>query len=313
MSRASAVMRLVRLLWVVPLSLCSFAFHRAMRLVFRGLAARALRHDVARAHRWKVLSRETLARRGTIPVLMLTAPRWNTHAIIGNFGPLEVKGSLSLDVAAAARSARSWSIVVYRFPHNITVDSAGSIDPPSADPWRTISLAPGTYSLGLRYYHITDASELPAVRVDGQDHVPARTIPGDALSVYDVVQGRRSVFYLLVHYYVFHVLDYRDWLPAAFVKREFLPVGNPQTEFRYGAVRRGQSISLQLSPSLLASYDVFFTLYNRCSFPVTWYVVTAAQHHTGPVAATGFYLVRMHRRTAGSEPFDEGWALAATS
>jgi hypothetical protein len=309
----SRVLRIVRLLWVVPLSLGSFAFHRVMRAVFRSLAARAMHRDVQRGNRWQLLSRALLERRGTLPVIMLTAPRWNTHAIIGNAGPLEVKGSLSIDLAAAARSARSWSVVVYRFPRSITVASVGSIDPPSEEPWWTIALEPGTYSLGVRYYLTTDTIELPAVRVDGVDHLPARGVGADALAVYDAVRGRRGLFYLCAHYYVFNVLDYRAWLPAAFVQREFLPVGNPQTRFRYGAVRAGQAIALRFSPALLSGHDVFFTLYNRYSFPVTWCVLTAAQHDTGPVAAAGFYLVRIHRRSKQTDPFDDGWVEVTTS
>lgn len=315
-------LRIVRLLWVVPLSLASFAFHRVMRAVFRSLAARAMHRDVQRGNRWQLLSRALLERRGTLPVIMLTAPRWNTHAIIGNAGPLEVTSSLSIDLAAAARSARSWSVVVYRFPRSITVASVGSIDPPSppslasptsGEPWWTIALAPGTYSLGVRYYLTTDTIELPAVRVDGVDHLPARGVGADALAVYDAVRGRRGLFYLCAHYYVFHVLDYRAWLPAAFVQREFLPVGNPQTQFRYGAVRAGQSIALRFSPAVLSGYDVFYTLYNRYSFPVTWCVITAAQHDTGPVEAAGFYLVRIHRRSQQAAPFDDGGVEVTTS
>lgn len=307
MNRAGAVARLVRLLWVVPLSLCSFAFHRVMRVVFRSLAARVMSRGVERANHWQVLSRALLARRGVLPVILLTAPRWNTHAIIGNVGPIEVKRVLSIEVTAAARSARSWSIVVYRFPRLITVCSVGSNAPPSDDAWHNITLPPGTYSLGLRYYHTTDAVELPAVRVDSEPYVPALTMTADALSVYDAVRGRRGLFYLLVHYYVFHVLDYSAWLPTAFVQRELLPVGNPQTHFRYGTVRKGQSITLRLAPALLASHDVFYTLYNRCSFPVDWCTVTAELHQTGRMPVTGFYLVRIHRRSTASQPFDPGW------
>jgi hypothetical protein len=310
-SRAATAVRLVRLLWVAPLALCSFAFHRAMRAAFRSLAARVMSRGVERANHWQVLSRALLDRRGVLPVIMLTAPRWNTHAIIGNVGPIEVKGALSIEVATAARSARSWSIVVYRFPRSITVCSTGSSDPSPADAWKTIALPPGTYSLGLRYYHTAQAAELPAVRVDGEPYVPALALSADALSVYDAVRDRRGVFYRLVHHYVFHVLDYRAWLPPAFVQREFLPVGNPQTQFRYGAVRRGQSIRVQLAPALLASHDVFFTTYNRCSFPVTWCTLTTELHVTGPLATTGFYLVRMHRRTAGPGSFDLASDLAS--
>lgn len=311
MSR-SAIVRLVRLLWVVPLSLCSFAFHRAMLALFRALAARVLRREAAQGNRWKVLTPALLARRGALPLIMLDGPRWNTHAIIGQAGPLEVKGVLSIDAGAAARSARSWSIVIYRFPRSITIASIGSTGPALAEPWQNIPLPPGSYALGVRYYHPGDPIELPAVRVDGVEQVPPVTVAAP-LSVYDTVRDRRGLFYRFIHHYIFHVLEYRDWLPAKFVRREFLPVGNPQTHFRYGAVRKGQSISLRLSPALLSAYDVFFTLYNRCSFPVDWYAVSTEQHDTRRVAADGFYLVRIHCRSTESRPFDDSWAGATVT
>jgi hypothetical protein len=313
MSLAHSVVRIVRLLWVVPLSLCSFAFYRVARRVLRASNARLLGGAADDPHHWQVLPRTLLTRRGALPTMMTTGPRLNPHAIIATVGPLEVKGLISLEVTAAARSARSWSIVVYRFPGFVTVGSVGSNDPPAPGPWKDVSLPPGTYSLGLRYYHPADAIELPAVRVDGQDSVPVLTIPEGALSAWDGVRGRRGLFYLCLHYYMFNLLDYRAWLPRAFVAREFLPVGNPQTHFDYGAVRRGQALTLVTSPALLATHDVFFTLYNRHSFPVTWSLITATEHDTGPVPATGFYLVRMHRRSSEPAIFEDAWITVRAS
>lgn len=306
MSRAHSVARLVRLPWIAPLSMCSFAFYRVMRAGFRARGPRLARRDAAQAPGWQVLPRALLAHRGALPWMMTTGPRLNAHAVIGMSDPLEVNGSLSVHIADAARSARSWSIVIYELPRFRTVATIGSNDAASSGPWQDVPLPPGSYSLGLRYYHPADSIDLPAVRVDGHERVPALTIPENALSVWDSVRDRRSMFYLFLHYYMFNLLDYRAWFPEELIEREFLPVGNPQTHFHYGAVRKGQSVTLRSAPALLATHDVFFTLYNRCSFPVIWAPILAAEHAVA-VPTTGFYLVRMHRRSSEPAVFERDW------
>ncbi|HET7500126.1 MAG TPA: DUF6208 family protein [Kofleriaceae bacterium] len=306
MNLTGSVARVVQLPWVAPLSVCSFAFHRAMRARLRARGPRIAGPDAARAPRWHLLPRALLAHRGALAWMMTTGPRLNAHAIIALSDPLAVRGALSLHVADAARSARTWSVVVYELPRFRTVATIGSNDAAPA-PWRDLELPPGSYALGVRYYHPADAAELPAVRVDGEDRVPALALPGQALSVWDSVRDRRGLFYRCLHYYMFHLLEYRDWFPAAFIEREFLPVGNPQTHFAYGAVRKGQSLMLRSDAALLATHDVFFTLYNRCSFPVTWYPITHEEHAIAEVPATGFYLVRMHRRAGELRAFERAW------
>jgi hypothetical protein len=55
-----------------------------------------------------------------------------------------------------------------------------------------------------------------------------------------------------------------------------------------------QQIATQLDPSLVTSYDVYLTIYNRASFPVVWLQVTHGAVATDECIADGFYLVRIH-------------------
>lgn len=305
-TKLRSVTRVARLAWVLPLSLSSFAFYRSVRLALRPVRMLSHRRSQEESGRWRLNATKRDLQGLRLALMMTSGPRANSHAVIGVIDLLDVKSSISIDVAAAGRAARSWSAVIYRIPQAITVAAVGSTDAPFDEPWKTFSLEPGRYTVAMRCYHPSEPVELPAVRVDGQERVPPCAIPGSERS-FEPVRDKRSLFYLFLHYYVFHVLDYRDWLPSSFVEREFLPVGNPQTKFRFGAARKGQSISLRLSPELLATYDVFFTLYNRCSFPVTWCAITGERHTVDPCARDGFYLVRMHRRTAAPAPFEGGW------
>jgi hypothetical protein len=213
--------RVLRLAWVLPLSLLSFAFYRVVRLALRPVRMASLRRRREVAGQWRLNATERDLKGLRLALMMTTGPRANPHAIIG---------------------------------------------------------------------------------VIGADQVLARAIPGAARS-FEAVRDKRGLFYLCLHYYVFHALDHRDWLPAAFVEREFLPAGNPQTRFRFGAVRRGQSITLTLAPALLATHAVFFTLYNRHSFPVTWYPIADEHHTTAPCACAGFYLVRIQQLAAQAGRF----------
>ena len=80
----------IDLLWELPLALLSFGFYRANRLLISRLYRRFQSRLGSRATRWRLLNRTTLAMPISLPVLMTTGPRWNTHALIGTLGPLNV-------------------------------------------------------------------------------------------------------------------------------------------------------------------------------------------------------------------------------
>jgi hypothetical protein len=295
----------------IPLAALSFLFHRTVRAAIRGLAAVHARRNPDLARRWRYPSTETIGRPLFLPVIMTTAPRWNTHAIVAAAGPLTVERALRVDAASANRSAAAWTVAIHAHPSNRLVTTIGAADSTDAA-WREVALAPGRYRLALRYYHWRDAVELPSVEVDGAPAVAALAVPPDVNRFYDDLGRRRRWLYAWLHYYVFVLLRARGRVSEGWIRRELLPVGNPETEFYYGAVLAGERVRLRADPALLDGHSIYYTLYSRDSFPLEWQEVAGAEHTSAPAPEDGFYVVRVHRRDGGAAPFDRG-RLAVTT
>jgi hypothetical protein len=293
------LLRGLSLLVEVPLALASLLLYVLVRWTLRRVANRHYSRQKEQARRWRPLSADTLRKLLALPVLMTSAPRWNPHAVIATLGPLSVRETLTVDVEAARRSAEVWSIVVYTFPGFRTVASIDSLDacPGST---RSVSLKPGRYWIGLRYYCWKGDVVLPGVAVDGSPAVEAMPLPGDVNAFYRELPGRRSWFYLALHYHVWLLLRLKAWLPRSLVASLFLPVGNPGTVFLYGALRRGERLVVEASEETLRQADVYLTFYDRASFPVAWEAVSRTRHETVPVPAPRTYLLRTQPRVAGA-------------
>jgi hypothetical protein len=280
-----------------PLSLASFVFYRGMRFALRRLIVLNSRLNRRRAHQWHVLSAETLNLPLALPALMTSGPRWNPHAILAGAGPFVVRESVEVNIEQPAASAKSWTLVFYRFPDQRTAAHIGTLQGPFAGRWQSIKLAPGKYSIALRYYGWSDTITFPEIRADGTGAIPARSISGGNNDFYKDLQKRRSRLYLWLHYYVYNLLRGKTSIPGVSAGREFLPMGNPETEFRYGALQRGQSLRLTVPAPTLATHHVYFTLYTRDSFPARWYRIEESSHVTEPAREDGFYLMRVHRQS----------------
>lgn len=306
-------MKYVSWLWEIPLSLLSWMYFHVMKLLLGRLYTFALTRMPVEAHEWKTFSRETIARPFVLPIIATKGPRWNTHAILLTAGPIEVDQTLSFDVAAASASAASWSIVIYANPGYATVASIESFSVTAGEPWRDVELRPGLYSINARYYGLAEGARAPAVRVDGEDVLAASPVAAGSNDFYEDLRQRDSGFYRALHYYVFPMLRFRRFLPETFVRREFLPVGDPGTIFRYGAMRRGESLEIDAAPELLASCDVYLTTYTRSSFPVTSETIGDARQITEAAAADGFYLFRIRRKKSAGAEYREEWLRVRTA
>ena len=292
--------------WEIPLALMSFVFYRITRFCVQRLIHLNAIVSSAQLRRWRVFCAQEAQSRLNLLAVMTSGPRLNTHAIVATVGPLHVKRTMRIHIAAAARSAASWTVVVYSAPNHRTVASAGSLGTATREPWQTITLPPGRYRLALRYYQWSDRVELPAVEVDDILSVPGRFVPPDVNDFYRGLSKRGSFLYLCLHYYAGTLLRYRALLPRLLVEREYLPVGNPETKFYYGFLRGEEALAVELDAWLLKTHDVYFTLYNRASFPILWYPLKEPQHITVPSARDGTYLIRVHQRTQSGEPYAKG-------
>jgi Family of unknown function (DUF6208) len=280
----------------IPLAIASLIFYRLMRALMRPLIVLNARRNAPRARQWSVLSGEALKNKLVLPGIMTTGPRWNTHAVIAAAGPFDVRRSIAVDTEAALGSAEAWTIVVYTFPDQRTAGHIGSQDAPFASHWVEHNLPAGRYTLAVRYYRWMNEPRLPEVRVDGTPLVPELKVTSDINAFYAELRQRRGPYYRWLHFYVFTMLRFRHRLPQRFVERELLPMGNPETQFRYGILYCGESLRVEAAPDMLADYDVYLTVYTRDSFPSSWGQIQPATYTTPPVNEDSFYLVRIHRR-----------------
>ncbi len=278
----------------ITLAPFSLLLYRLIRFPVQRLVQRDSRRHSAQATRWQPLDGPAVHKPLNMLALMTSAPRWNTHALIALAGPLQVRHTVTIEVATASASADSWTVVVHAEPAHRIVASLGSPDA-SGYPSRSISLPPGSYRLALRYYHWSEPVTLPAVAVDGEPAVPAAPLRADTNDFYQDLGKGRHTFYLCLHSYVCTLLRYRRWFPASFVAREYLPAGNPRTTFSYGYLAAGTSLDIDLR-GLLPTHDAYFTAYNRASLPVVSYPLTENKHITAPSAVTGSYLIRLHAK-----------------
>jgi hypothetical protein len=279
--------------WEIPFALLSFLFYKLIKFIVGNFYTFYLFVNRKKASQWQLLDAETFKNPLALPVLMTKGPRWNTHAIIGTLGPFQVRESISLDTASANDSAPSWIAVVYSFPAYKTIASFEPKKSNANSQWASIQLKPGKYSIGLRYYHWSDNIRLPALQVDGRELVKALPVPADVNGFLLELIKSKNWFYSWLHYYIFTILRLRKYLPESFVKREYLPVGAPDTEFFYNYLYRGQALEVVVSTIVLNNYHLYFTLYERCSLPVNWCEIEKENFITEPVENDGFYLIRV--------------------
>ena len=286
-------MKKLSIFWEVPLALLSFLFYKVTKFIIGNLFTIYLTINKDKASQWRVLSQETIDSPLTLPVLMTKGPRWNTHAIIGTLGPFPVDKSIALDLESANNSARSWIAVVYSFPSYQTITSIKSDDINSGDRWYSLELEPGKYSLGLRYYNRLDEINLPAVKVDDRQLVSTEAIASNVNDFYYDLIKAKNWFYLSLHYYIFTILKLRKWLPESFVRKEFLPVGAPDTFFAYNYLEKGQTLAIEFSSDIINNFDIYFTLYDRSSLPLSWCQIKEEKYTLTARENQGYYLLRI--------------------
>ena len=292
----------------IILSCLSFLFSRVLRFVMQGLSRFYTGSTQQQNLEWQLVSAEFLAK----PIKLLwamTRARWNLHAIVAIVGSIEVKESLSIDIASAQKSAKSWTIVIYTPPDFKTITTISSLTVAGDNQWQSLQLKPGKYLLGLRYYHWSETVEFPAIQADGVTVVASKNINAPAninKFYYDLIK-RKNFLHVWLNYYVFNLLRFRHKLPRKFVERVFLPVPNPETKFYFGAIETRKLLRFKFDPSLIRNYDVYFSLYSRECFPIEWYPITETEYTTSPSPGNCIYIVRIHQKFPQQEHFLNDW------
>jgi hypothetical protein len=230
-----------------------------------------------------------------LPYIMVTGPRWNCHAVIGAVGPFVVRSSIDIHVETAQKSAKQWTLVIYGESYQ-TETFLTSRTTPKGKLWQKVNLKNGQYNIGLRYYNCGDEVEFPAVKIDSVDRVSFCSVANE-MQQYEAflrqIQNRRRIFYYCLHYYVYHLIRWKKWLPESFVQREYLPVGNPETSFYYGSLRKGDILQVDFDKGIFDEASVYIAFYNICSFPVSWQRITQTGNFSSRFPCDGHYLIRI--------------------
>ncbi len=289
-------MNKIALIWQIPLALLSFLFYKVMKFIIGNLFTIYLSIDKQKASQWRILSQKVIESPLSLPVLMTKGPRWNTHAIIGTLGPFSVKESIAFDLESARSSARSWIVVVYSFPSYATITSVASHQTNLEAQWHDIKLKSGKYSLGVRYYQRYDSLTFPRIKIDNNIFVEPEAVVSNINDFYYDLIKRKNWFYSSLHYYIYLILKWRKWLPESFVRSEFLPVGAPATRFVYNYLDKGQILKLDFATYLIENYDIYFTLYDRSSLPLSWCQIDREHYHLPASEDYSFYLLRIRSK-----------------
>lgn len=277
------------------LALLSFIFAKINKFLIGNLYTLYLIFNKKKAKQWRVINNDLVSSSINLGVLMTKAPRWNTHAIIGTLGPFSGNNSLSIDLKSGNNSCQSWIAIVYDFPNYNTISAIESNQVNSAEDWHSINLKKGKYTIGLRYYNYFDRLVLPEVKVDGETITLAQEIPNDSNKFYDSLISRKNFYFLALHYYIYTIFKYRKYLPESFIKNEFLPVGATDTQFFYDYLDKGESLIIEVDEFSLKTYDIYITVYDRSSLPISFFQLSQLKQNTTPITNQGYYLIRVRR------------------
>jgi hypothetical protein len=287
------------------LTILSFIFNKVLKFIIGNVYTIYLIFNQKKAKQWRLIDRELVKSALNRAVLITKAPRWNTHAIIGTLGPFSVQKSLSIDLKSANDSTRSWIAIIYSFPGYKTITSLESTKITVDKDWQSIPLKTGKYHIGIRYYNWSDSLSLPGIKVDGADFVNAQTISPNNNQFYHELIKYKNWFYLWLHYYIYTILRFRKYLAESFLKKEYLPVGATDTKFFYDYLDKHQTLQIEVDEFSLANYDIYVTLYDRCSLPVTWFQMEELQQKTVPLDNKGYYLIRTRHKSSLDPNFEK--------
>jgi hypothetical protein len=124
---------------------------------------------------------------------------------------------------------------------------------------------------------------------------------------YSRLASRSGLFYRCLHYYVYILVKYAWLFPQRLVEREFLPVGNPDTQFYYGVVPARQTLHLELGAAALATHEVYLTVYDLASFPTSWCRIAEPACSTDASPKDRLYLVRILKHVRDGRRFPDCW------
>lgn len=289
----------------LSLAVFSYAYFKVSKILLSGLAKIVSKNR--QDEEWNTLDGELIEKPLILASLMLNAPRWNTHAIIG-FLDINVKKSLNLSTVDIADSASCWNLEIQ--------DSTGN-SVALLSSWQTESLYPieigeneinlqlpeDKYTIRLRCYENSKTVIFPGLFSDSGVSIPSKVVNGSLNNFYLSLGARRTIFYTMLNYYIYVMLKYEKGQHSKFISEEFLPAGNPETYFMFGYIDRGIKMDVKVAPSLFDNHYVYYNIYDTASFPLLCGKLDCSDNLTKEATADGYYLLRICQYCDG-EPYD---------
>lgn len=281
------------LCWEVPLAIASIIAQRIGRGAIVLLGRLAYRRSPERFSCWRPLIASELVRAEVFFRYLLTGPRWNTHALVAPAGPMKVNRALTICADELKASANYWSLAVYQFPSfkKMAHTSALTLAPGSREVH--CELPPGDYYVAVRAYECKKKVRFPEIRIDGKAEVRALDLVYDGNGFYDDLHKRTRLLHRLIHFYVWVLLRLRGIVPERILEKEYLPVGDTNTQFSFGWIVRGERIEFDVAEGVFLTHRVYCTVYNIASLPVASFEVTNSKHRGPRAMQRGHFLVRV--------------------
>lgn len=297
--------------WQLPMAVLSFCFYRTVRWVMCQIVAKKknkARTAKGDAFLWIELS-EAMQNIPLIrPYNMVTGPRWNCHALMLVAGLFKVRSNIEIQLETARKSAKQWTIVIYSKDYQ-TTSYISSTAVPEDQSWYKIDLKTNNCMICIRYYNVQNEISCPAVKIDGELRIKTQPLLDNQKQLYEnylnSIRNYHSLFYLGLHYYVYPLLQWRSCFPEKFVKKEYLPMGNPETKFYFGSIKKGEFLQVDLYRELFNEANIYITFLNLCSFPVFWETISQLGYSSERMPCNATYLIRIHYKgqQSGNEIF----------
>jgi hypothetical protein len=255
---------------------------------------------------------EAVKSRMFVTIHELVGPRWNAVGTLGYFAVCaRHSGKLQVSLVDLKKSAKHFTVVVYA--GSKTVANVGTMQL-SEHQWQqewldvTFPAKVRMPTLGIRLYGCHEESRFPAVRIPDNDvTIIGESVPcGEALDsqeVFDVLRTKEIYFYRALHWHMYPMLCFVRALPLALVRRTFLPAGNAETGYAWGAVHKSCRLRFECTDELWGLIDMLYVvIYTRGSITMASFEIPHGRRLflSAPVVEDGFFLVRM---ILGSEGF----------
>ncbi|TQV66321.1 hypothetical protein FKG94_27400 [Exilibacterium tricleocarpae] len=265
-------------------------------MIFRAREVKKIKQNYAGSLQaddaWLVISGSQLKKnQKLLPFLMVSAPRWNVHAVIIASPVFSVKEKLGIETASLSRFSDLWNLSVIDVSTKQPVWSG--ISTRTRTKRVNVTLSPGAYRVVVRLYESTGDLDSPVLTLDSDRALPARRLDHDNNEFYSKMSMDNYAFYRRLNLFPIRLLKYRRYLKQDLLKRIFLPAADPGTQFEFGYLGFGKELDVRFDDFDFSKFRVYFCFYNEASFPVFWCAVEHKDFRYRAKTAAGCYLLRI--------------------